>query len=411
MSFIFVYLNVNSQGIQFEHGSWASVQQKAKVENKGIFVDAYTDWCLPCKRMTSVVFPDSVVGEYFNDKFVNFQLDMEKGEGIALAKKYDVTSFPTYLYFDNKGAFIGKVVGYKTPADFISSTKDVLSRNNRPSTWREEFENSNKTLKDVLKYSSKLSANNYRSVAIDTALFYFNLADDSAKSSPEGWNILKKFLNDYNHPAFSYFIFNENKYEDFSEKNERDRFIDFILSNPPFLRNRNLDTESELMQFKKVLKDFADVVDTRYYIAKAQYFLNLRDDTPERFFYAKQFLDMTENRAYKDPKMFYYLVYMANQYKDEDGDKLDAAIRWAKRSIELNNSEYKSKFVLAQLLYREKNYKEALQLAIEAQALEKETVEAKIISELFSAEKIPIFIEKVKDEMKCYQCDSLPTTQ
>ena len=40
--------NVFSQGIQFETGSWKEVLQKAKQENKLIFVDLYTTWCGPC---------------------------------------------------------------------------------------------------------------------------------------------------------------------------------------------------------------------------------------------------------------------------------------------------------------------------------------------------------------------------
>ena len=43
--------NVFSQGIQFEIGSWKEVLQKAKQENKLIFVDLYTTWCGPCKKM------------------------------------------------------------------------------------------------------------------------------------------------------------------------------------------------------------------------------------------------------------------------------------------------------------------------------------------------------------------------
>ena len=49
--------NVFSQGIQFETGSWKEVLQKAKQENKLIFVDLYTTWCGPCKKMAAETFP------------------------------------------------------------------------------------------------------------------------------------------------------------------------------------------------------------------------------------------------------------------------------------------------------------------------------------------------------------------
>lgn len=89
-----------SQGIEFEHGSWAEAVKKAKTLNKLIFVDVYTSWCGPCKIMASQVFTRPEVGAKFNQGFVNVKIDAEKGEGIAIAKKYAVLSYPTYLFIN-----------------------------------------------------------------------------------------------------------------------------------------------------------------------------------------------------------------------------------------------------------------------------------------------------------------------
>ncbi len=78
--------NVFSQGIQFEIGSWKEVLQKAKQENKLIFVDLYTTWCGPCKKMAAETFPQQAVGDYFNKNFVNYKIDAEKGEGPELGE-------------------------------------------------------------------------------------------------------------------------------------------------------------------------------------------------------------------------------------------------------------------------------------------------------------------------------------
>jgi uncharacterized protein YyaL (SSP411 family) len=59
---------------------------KAKKENKLIFVDAYASWCGPCKLMVKNIFPLKTVGDYYNSHFINAKIDMEKGEGIELAK-------------------------------------------------------------------------------------------------------------------------------------------------------------------------------------------------------------------------------------------------------------------------------------------------------------------------------------
>ncbi|WP_316841267.1 thioredoxin family protein [Pedobacter gandavensis] len=97
---LFSSLSVFSQGIEFEHGSWAEVVKKAKASNKLIFVDVYTSWCGPCKVMASQVFTRPEVGAKYNQGFVNVKIDAEKGEGIAIAKKYEVKSYPTYLFIN-----------------------------------------------------------------------------------------------------------------------------------------------------------------------------------------------------------------------------------------------------------------------------------------------------------------------
>ena len=49
-----------TKGIQFFHGTFAEALEKANKEGKLIFMDAYTSWCGPCKRMSASVFPDPV---------------------------------------------------------------------------------------------------------------------------------------------------------------------------------------------------------------------------------------------------------------------------------------------------------------------------------------------------------------
>ena len=56
-----------------ENGSIPMLMEKAKSENKIIFLDFYADWCAPCKQMDKEVFQDNRVGEFFNENFINFK--------------------------------------------------------------------------------------------------------------------------------------------------------------------------------------------------------------------------------------------------------------------------------------------------------------------------------------------------
>ena len=44
---------------------WEQIKQKAKQENKYIFIDAYTTWCGPCKMMDEYVYANDSESNFF----------------------------------------------------------------------------------------------------------------------------------------------------------------------------------------------------------------------------------------------------------------------------------------------------------------------------------------------------------
>lgn len=120
-------LQVQASGIEFFHGTWAEGVAKAKAENKKIFVDFFTEWCGPCLNMALTVFPQPEVGEVYNKNFVCMKIDAEKGEGVDLARKYGVRSYPSYIFVDPATEeMIHRSGGNKPMKDFINDTKGAL---------------------------------------------------------------------------------------------------------------------------------------------------------------------------------------------------------------------------------------------------------------------------------------------
>lgn len=106
-------------GIDFFQGTWEEALEKAKSENKLIFLDAYAAWCGPCKMLKRNVFPNPEVGALFNEHFINFAMDMEKGIGRQIAQKYGVTAYPTLYFIDGEGTVIKKAIGYHNVQQMI----------------------------------------------------------------------------------------------------------------------------------------------------------------------------------------------------------------------------------------------------------------------------------------------------
>jgi len=100
------------KGINFDHMSLADAKVEAIKTGKLIFIDCYTDWCGPCRRMAKTSFRNEDVGNAFNGKFINLKIEMEKDpDGRDVAMKYRINAYPTLLVINGEGKLIKKVIG------------------------------------------------------------------------------------------------------------------------------------------------------------------------------------------------------------------------------------------------------------------------------------------------------------
>jgi len=145
-----------SQGIDFHKGTWAEALEKASLEDKIIFVDAYTSWCGPCKRMDANVFPKKEVGDFYNPAFINVKLNMEKGDGRSFAKKYRVSSYPSFLFIDGTGKVVMRTKGGRPANKFIQLGKAALGKGSNSSVFKAKYDKGDRTPEILRKYSIAL---------------------------------------------------------------------------------------------------------------------------------------------------------------------------------------------------------------------------------------------------------------
>jgi len=119
---------VKTPGVQFTKSkTLTALLDKAEVENKLVFVDFYTTWCLPCRLMDEEVFPDKRVGDFMNENFINYKVDAEKANGINLAFVYEVSAYPTLLILDAKGRVIEKKIGAAFHDELLTMAERALT--------------------------------------------------------------------------------------------------------------------------------------------------------------------------------------------------------------------------------------------------------------------------------------------
>lgn len=91
-----------------------NILDQAEKENKLVYVDIYTDWCLPCKIMNESVYSDKETMEYLDENFICYKVDGEKVNGPDLVALFQVKSYPGILFLNQRGGVIEKSLGGMT---------------------------------------------------------------------------------------------------------------------------------------------------------------------------------------------------------------------------------------------------------------------------------------------------------
>ncbi len=139
--------------IHFEHGTLEEALALAKKNKKPLFVDVWATWCGPCKYMAATAFKDERVADFYNEKFVNLKLDGEKNDGPEVMRKYQISAYPTLLYFNAEGVLVLKIVGGQDAKTLLSKGKMVLNPEMDPVyTARKKFFASKKSSADLKSY-------------------------------------------------------------------------------------------------------------------------------------------------------------------------------------------------------------------------------------------------------------------
>lgn len=195
----------HAQGMQLFEGTWSQVLAEAQRTGKPIYLDAYASWCGPCKMLKRDIFPREDVGAYFNANYISYSLDMEKGEGIELAKKFNVQAYPTHLYFDANGELVHRAVGGgsgdEMAKSFIGWAEDARDPSRQLYTMKRSFDKGARDA-DMMYRLAMGAADASMPEAEYYALEYFRSQSDAELLSEKNFKALTTLVDDFDHPGW-----------------------------------------------------------------------------------------------------------------------------------------------------------------------------------------------------------------
>ena len=185
--------NAQNSGIRFETDTaWSRVLKKAAAEKKLVFVDCYTSWCIPCKKLAQNTFPDKAVGDYFNGRFVNVQYDMEKDSvGVMARRKYGVAAFPTLLFVNpTTEEVIHKVVGAVNVEQLLAIGEQALDPDENLKRMEERYAEGERGAEFLKGYYITLLFAGDKMRQGEIALEYLNRLPISGLVNEEDWRLM-----------------------------------------------------------------------------------------------------------------------------------------------------------------------------------------------------------------------------
>lgn len=347
------FLNLQAQGIAFFKGTFAEAQAEAKAEGKIIFMDAYAEWCGPCKRMARDVFPTKAAGDFFNENFINVKMDMEKGEGRALAQKYGVRSYPTLLFLDYTGAVVYETKGARRDAKGLIQVGEQALKPSKISLnlLQNKWKKGERDAPFLKEYISVLSA--FKEDNTDALSAYLKTLSEEDKKEESIVRFIFKNTNTALSPGMKFIKANKSLIKANLGEEAFNRKINSIVNESvsEAAKTKNLALLNEakdlLSTFKpEAYKKQQNFIDLKYFATVKDW--NAYDKAVTK--YLKKY-EKRNDVAYNKVAWNYYMNI-------NDTKKLAKAEKWMQAAVKTNNS-YQNNLTQAYLLYKMKRFSEA----------------------------------------------------
>ncbi len=216
-------------GIRFQTLTWENTLKQAQQTRKMIFLDCYTSWCGPCKMLARTTFKNDTVATLFNDKFVCIQMDMEKGEGPALAKRYAVNAYPTLLFLTPDGTLKHSVVGFMNAQKLLTEAQTALQGEETLSAYLNRYTQGERDEKFIRALLNKLYKGGRSDLQSKVATELINTFSDKQFYTRDCWSLIVYHISDPMSPILQKVIAKRFRFERIIARDTVSMFLNYAL--------------------------------------------------------------------------------------------------------------------------------------------------------------------------------------
>ncbi len=369
--------------IVFKDIPYARLFETAAAEKKMVFMYFHFDGCGACVKMEKTAFRDKEVADFYNSGFECFNVNTMKDEGIETNKIFNVRAHPTFLFLDDKGKILHKIVGVFSPDSFLMEAQRVLNGESTYSKMVGQYKSGNRDPQFLFDYCYILrDAAELPVTVLDRYIQTQSAADFSREKNIQF--IYEFALHNFevgipfNSPAYNFMLDNQDKFLPYFEK---DQIIARLIWIAHRAANDAINTQDEVLfnQTLAIIEQFPTgqeswfkemdgrttgvIFEKNIPLTLKMTYEKEKGNTAQYRILTKEYLD----GAWDDADALNNMAWNSYEFED-DPKELKEAIKWSRRSIELDNS-YVYNDTYAALLYKTGKHKKAYKQAQKALAI------------------------------------------
>jgi len=285
--FLCSVLTLTAQPLVFEN-SLKTAFEKAKIENKPVFILYYNSDCPVCIQVEKLFNNNDNLIEFYNKSFVSYRIDIHntgKTDSLFMVNtRLTLTSIPYFLFFDSNQNML-HVSAIEVDVDFLINVgRKALDPNERTAGLENKYNKGDRSIKTLYAYSQLVQLYNNDSLTTILANDLYKSFPKSDLGNRKSYVITKNSVNNIENGFFKFWIKNTDKlvgFEPEKHKGEEKQSLADIVQKSVFSK------ESENWNLEKIAE------------VKTYVLLTGLSKNPDAFFWEKETKLLIEQKKYE----------------------------------------------------------------------------------------------------------------